>query len=200
MSLTQRGFDVIPVPLPSRDDLSLLVQRTMEVDASLVLVDLDLGEAGDGGRLIAPLTRSGRRVVVLTASRDISRHGACIARGAWTTLTKSTHLDVMVPALSMTAMGVPLVSPAQRRELMRRSPVNSHLDETRARLERLSPREAHVLGALANGQRVREIATQSFVSEGTVRTQVKSILNKLGVTSQLAAVAMAHEVGWKPRS
>ena len=108
---------------------------------------------------------------------------------------RQIEFDVMVPALSMTAMGVPLVSPAQRRELMRRFPANSHLDETRARLERLSPREAHVLSALAHGKRVREIASESFVSEGTVRTQVKSILNKLGVESRVAATAYAVRHG-----
>ena len=36
------------------------------------------------------------------------------------------------------------------------------------------------------------------MAEATVRTQVKSILAKLEVTSQLAAVGLAHRVGWKP--
>ena len=48
------------------------------------------------------------------------------------------------------------------------------------------------------GQTVREIATECVVAEATVRTQVKSILAKLEVTSQLAAVGLAHRVGWKP--
>jgi DNA-binding NarL/FixJ family response regulator len=48
---------------------------------------------------------------------------------------------------------------------------------------------------------VREVAQDAFVSEATVRTQVKSILAKLGVTSQLAAVAMARDDGWgSPRA
>jgi two-component system nitrate/nitrite response regulator NarL len=36
------------------------------------------------------------------------------------------------------------------------------------------------------------------VSEATLRTQVKSILAKLEVTSQLAAVAVAHQAQWQP--
>ena len=36
-----------------------------------------------------------------------------------------------------------------------------------------------------------------MVSEATVRTQVKSILSKLEVSSQLAAVGMANQVGWR---
>jgi DNA-binding CsgD family transcriptional regulator len=34
------------------------------------------------------------------------------------------------------------------------------------------------------------------VSLATVRTQIRGILNKLGVTSQLAAVALARRAGW----
>ena len=47
---------------------------------------------------------------------------------------------------------------------------------------------------------MREIATSSVVSEATVRTQVKSILAKLQVSSQLAAVGLANHAGWLPPS
>ena len=47
------------------------------------------------------------------------------------------------------------------------------------------------------GRTVREIATLGVVSEATVRTQVKSVLAKLEVTSQLAAVGLAHQAGWR---
>ena len=45
------------------------------------------------------------------------------------------------------------------------------------------------------GRSVREIASIGVVSEATVRTQVKSILAKLEVSSQLAAVGLAHRMG-----
>ena len=48
------------------------------------------------------------------------------------------------------------------------------------------------------GRQVRQIAELSVVSEATVRTQVKSILSKLGVSSQLAAVGMAQAARWHP--
>ena len=41
-----------------------------------------------------------------------------------------------------------------------------------------------------------EIAEQRVVSLATVRSQIRAILRKLEVTSQLAAVAMAHRAGW----
>ena len=44
---------------------------------------------------------------------------------------------------------------------------------------------------------MRDIAQTSVVSVATVRTQVKSILAKLEVSSQLAAVGLAHAVNWR---
>ena len=70
--------------------------------------------------------------------------------------------------------------------------------DLRVRFESLSIREREILDHLISGRQVREIAELSVVSEATVRTQVKSILSKLGVTSQLAAVTLALQTRWRP--
>jgi DNA-binding NarL/FixJ family response regulator len=62
----------------------------------------------------------------------------------------------------------------------------------------LTPREQAVLAALMEGKHAKQIAAESFVSLGTVRAQIKSILLKLGVSSQLSAVALARQAGWSP--
>lgn len=62
--------------------------------------------------------------------------------------------------------------------------------------DRLSARERQVLSALMRGETAGEISRQSFVSLTTVRSQIRSILIKLGVSSQLAAVALAYRSGW----
>jgi DNA-binding NarL/FixJ family response regulator len=60
-----------------------------------------------------------------------------------------------------------------------------------ATFERLTHREALVLGALADGLSADEIAEAHFVALTTVRSQIRAVLHKLGVRSQLAAVALA---------
>jgi DNA-binding NarL/FixJ family response regulator len=74
----------------------------------------------------------------------------------------------------------------------------SHLVGMQGRLDQLTVREREVLAHLMRGRTVREIATVGVVSEATVRTQVKAILAKLDVSSQIAAVGLAHQVGWRP--
>ena len=48
------------------------------------------------------------------------------------------------------------------------------------------------------GHRFGDIARACFVSEATVRTQVRSILTKLEVSSQIAAVGLAYTADWRP--
>jgi len=65
-----------------------------------------------------------------------------------------------------------------------------------AGFERLTPKERQVLMALMRGETARQISRRSFVSLTTVRSQIRSVLAKLGVSSQLGAVVLAYQSGW----
>ena len=66
--------------------------------------------------------------------------------------------------------------------------------------EQLTMREREVLAALVDGLTAEEIAETHFVALTTVRSQIRAVLQKLGVRSQLAAVAYANRVGWQPKA
>jgi DNA-binding NarL/FixJ family response regulator len=79
----------------------------------------------------------------------------------------------------------------KRRELIRAwHAFAEQRDQQSARLRTLTYREKEVLQRLHEGLAVRMIAEQSEVTEATVRSQVKAILKKLDVNSQMAAVAV----------
>ena len=61
----------------------------------------------------------------------------------------------------------------------------------------LTPREMEVLDALMCGASADDIAEAQYVAITTVRSQIASLLRKLGVSTQLAAVALANQAGWK---
>ena len=65
-----------------------------------------------------------------------------------------------------------------------------------APFQQLSQRERDVLDALVDGRSANTIAAMSFVSITTVRSQIRSVLQKLDVNSQLEAVAAATRCGW----
>ena len=57
----------------------------------------------------------------------------------------------------------------------------------------LSARQREVLGLLAGGTRVQEIAVRLGLSEATVRNHTRELLRRLGCHSQLEAVARARD-------
>jgi DNA-binding CsgD family transcriptional regulator len=70
---------------------------------------------------------------------------------------------------------------------------DSESSDRTMRLDSLTDRERQVLTLLAGGRTPKEIAKRQGTAVGTVRNQIKAIRAKLGVQSQLAAVALARE-------
>lgn len=202
LALSMEGYDVRRLPVPDTAvSPSVLLSSVVRLRPRIVLLDLDLGRFGDGVRLISPIAKSGAQIVVVTASADRSRWGECLRYGARKVLTKARPLNEILSTVRRLNQGLPVMDRDEREELLQQwHQQRIQHQELRARLQRLTPRERAVLGHLTEGHTVRDIARLSVVSEATVRTQVKSILAKLEVSSQLAAVGIAHTVGWQPPS
>ncbi len=62
-------------------------------------------------------------------------------------------------------------------------------------VEELTPREYEVLRLLASGASNREISTQLFISEGTVKNHISNILGRLGLRDRTQAAIYAKEHG-----
>jgi DNA-binding NarL/FixJ family response regulator len=87
-------------------------------------------------------------------------------------------------------------APAEsQREALNRSVGTGSL---RAPLERLTPREAEVLGHLARGKPNRQIAQELHLSLSTVKRHVEHIIFKLGVSDRTQAAIKALELGMAP--
>ena len=199
LALSLEGYDVRRLEPPEEGgSMATLRSLALRANPRTVLLDLDLGRFGDGVNLIGPLARANANVVVLTASEDVGRWGACMRLGARKVLPKTGALQHALATVRRLHQGLPVVTREELESLLEAWARDRQAhDDVRRRLDQLTPRERQVLGALTEGRTVRTIAQDSVVSEATVRTQVKSILSKLEVSSQLAAVGMANQVGWK---
>lgn len=116
--------------------------------------------------------------------------GAVLAAGGAGVLPASDSLDRLFEALDRLEHGAPVMAPGARREALARwERLPARERRLLARLDQLTPGERRVLTGLYEGQTVLAIAATLGVSQGTVRSQVKGVLRKLGVSSQVAAVA-----------
>lgn len=200
LALSVEGYDVRRMEIPDHEQApGALITQVTRLRPRVVLLDLDLGLFGNGERLISALALAGINVVVVTGSVDKARWGEAIRFGARKVIAKSRPLNDILGAVRRINQGLQVMAREEREDLLEAWAIErSHLVDSQARLDLLTVREREVLAHLMKGRNVREIAAVGVVSEATVRTQVKSILAKLEVTSQLAAVGLAHEVGWRP--
>lgn len=60
----------------------------------------------------------------------------------------------------------------------------------------LTERENQVLGLMADGKNTKEIASQLFITTGTVRNYISAILDKLDVSNRIEAIVRSKEKGW----
>lgn len=193
--LSAEGFEVDAADLGNRD---ALIKHVRSNPPTLVLLDLELGGVlGDGSTLVRPFVQSGTRVLVVSAARDRLRIASAIEQGAIGHINKSAPFDHLLSVARAAARGDDVMPEIERHRMvteLRLERERRHAERTQ--FDRLTLRERQVLHELTNGKSVGTIASEWFVSEATVRTQVRGVLMKLGVRTQLEAVAHALRAGW----
>jgi DNA-binding NarL/FixJ family response regulator len=164
----------------------------------LVLLDLDVGGAlGSSLSLIPELTAQGANIVMLTGVTDRVRLAQCVHTGAVGIIAKSEPFETLIAGVKQALNTHSLFSPGEREEHL--AELRRHDAAERKRLElfeQLTRREAQVLSALMDGMTADQIAADWVVAMSTVRSQIRNLLVKLGVNSQLSAVVLAQKANW----
>lgn len=195
LGLEQEGFEALIVTGPT---FEAILERARTFRPDLVLLDLNLGEElGSGVPVIEGFLGLGSLVVALTGVTDDLRLAECVEAGVHGLLSKRMSFDDLVDSVKEALAGDELLSPAERDRLLGvlRTSRNDE-NRKRALFSELTTREREVLRDLTEGRSAQEIAASSYVSIATVRSQIRAILVKVGVNSQLRAVALARRLGW----
>ncbi|MFE4331082.1 MULTISPECIES: response regulator [unclassified Streptomyces] len=159
-----------------------------ELEPDLVLMDLRM-PVMDGVTAIRRLSETAPdvRVLVLTTFDTDNDVLPAIEAGATSYLLKDAPTEELLRSARAAARGEAVLSPAVTRRLMDRvrRPSNGVL----------SARELEVLRPIANGSSNKEVASQLFITEASVKTHLLRIYDKLGVRDRAGAVGEAFRRG-----
>ena len=184
--LAQGGFDVVGEAPDGIDALRLAA----ELQPDLVLLDLSM--PGLDGLAALPRLRAaapGCEVVVLTASGTEENLLAAIRAGAAGYLLKSEPPERIVSFLRGVANGEAALSGEIARRLLDQLRSGGRIGGVPDDIAgALSAREVEVLLLLDEHLSTDDIAKRLYISEHTVRSHVKSMLRKLGVSSRRDAL------------
>jgi NarL family two-component system response regulator LiaR len=133
------------------------------------------------------------KVLVLTTYGEDDWVFDAVRSGAAGYLLKGTPRASLVAAVKGTAAGDAYIDPAVGGKLLTQVASSAPQPETTLAAE-LSDRELEVLKLLAHGLTNAEIAERLYLTRGTVRNYISSLLSKLGVEdrTQAALIALRH--------
>jgi two-component system NarL family response regulator len=161
------------------------VAQFLAVRPDVVLMDLAMPELDGVGAIIGIRSHfPAARILVLTTYDGDENVYRALENGARGYLLKDCSTADLLAALRKVHAGGTHVSERAAARLAERAMVGS-----------LSAREVEVLGLIAKGKSNKEIAGLLFISEGTVKTHVLSIHQKLGANDRTEAVVMAIRRG-----
>jgi DNA-binding NarL/FixJ family response regulator len=187
----ERGLEIVGEATTGRE--ALMLARRLQ--PNLVLMDVRMPEM-DGLAATRAIQAECPRVSVLivTMHENLDYLFEALKAGAAGYLLKDATQREVVGAVRQVLRGESLLNGEMAARLLHR------LAEEPARSDHapvvpLTPREAEVLGLLAQGLTNREIAGRLFLSVGTVKVHVERILSKLGVSDRTQAAVRAVTLG-----
>lgn len=171
------------------------VHKAARFDPTVVLMDIRMPEL-DGieatRRIVAANDRT--RVLILTTF-DLDEYiYEALRAGASGFVLKDDPPEQLIAAIRTVAAGDALLSPAITKRVIMQF-ARTRRPTPPKELRALTAREHEILRLIARGLSNAEIAHELRIGEGTVKTHVTHVLQKLNLRDRVQAVVLAHQSG-----
>ena len=187
--LQSNGFDVAATASSVREALD----RAPAVRPDVAVVDLHLPD-GTGVDVVRAVVALGAKALVLSASGEEPDVLEAVTAGASGYLLKSVTSEELRDAVTRTAAGEPVFTPALAGLVLGAYRKLSDGEESDER-PRLTERETEVLKLVATGMLTKQIATRLGISPRTVENHVANTLSKLQLANRVQLTRYAVEQG-----
>jgi DNA-binding NarL/FixJ family response regulator len=137
-------------------------------------------------------------LLVVTGASDPEEHYRAVRLGALGVVQKDQDPQTLIRAIESVHAGEVWLEHAMTVRLlgeMLRGGKTERIDPEAAKIMRLTAREREVIALIGAGLKNKQIATQLFISEVTVRHHLTSIFNKLAVADRLELAMYAYQYG-----
>lgn len=180
-------FQVVGEAGNGRDALEVVRQKKPDI----VLLDVNMPVMG-GVETVQVLKKSEAcRILMLTISKSETDLLGAISAGADGYLLKNASPEELCKAIKLIHEGFSVLAPDVTRQVLQA--VNTERNRTPE--NELSSREMEVLQCLAQGKTTAQISSELFISDNTVKTHVRHILEKLEASNRAEAVSKAIQTG-----
>ncbi|MEN4011181.1 MAG: response regulator transcription factor [Bellilinea sp.] len=182
------GMSVVGEASDGREALDIIQKHTPDI----VLLDVNMPDM-DGIQTVDEIRRLRLpvRVLMLTISESEDDLLSAIRLGADGYLLKNIDPEDLRKAILHVVQGEGALSPEVTGAVMRALAKQGNVKSQPP----LSDRELEVLECLATGQTTNQIAAHLFISENTVKTHVRHILEKLEASNRTEAVSKGLQLG-----
>jgi len=170
------------------------VAKAIETLPDVVLMDVKMPRGGgiEACSAIKAAVPSAK-ILMLTMSDDEADLYEAIRAGASGYLLKDLPIDEVASSIRAVQTGQSLISPALASKLLTEFAALAKRGESPQAppSPRLTAREMEVLRLVARGMNNRDIASELFISENTVKNHIRNMLEKLQLHSRMEAVVYA---------
>lgn len=172
----------------ARDGLEA-ISKALELKPDVILMDIFMPNCtGLDAMISIRESLPDARVLILTVSEHEDDLFRALRFGAQGYLLKSANIDEVADAVRQVASGEAILSPHIATRLV--AEFRKKDDEPK-----LSARELEVLQLVGEGLTNTRIADRLFISESTVRTYLRRLLDKLHLSHRTEAIAYAVRHG-----
>jgi DNA-binding NarL/FixJ family response regulator len=186
------GIDLVAMASDGEEALALAAEHSPEV----VLMDLRMPRM-DGITATRRLREEQPdvRVIALTTYADDESVLGALRAGARGYLTKDAGAEDIRAAIFAVAAGEATLDPAVQHHVVAALASEEPADGAAELPDGLTPREAEILGLIAEGLTNAEIAERLVVSPTTVKSHINHLFAKAGLRDRVQAVTYAYRKG-----